>query len=230
MRLRELSTAKIGSLVTISAQVVRTRPVYPLLTSASFVCVDCQSVISDVEQQFRFTQPTICHNPICQNRTKFQLDLKKSKYVDFQKLRIQETQAEMPRGAIPRSLSVLLRADAVEMAQPGDRCDFVGTLVVVPDAARGVLPGVRSEGSLFDADSSAKDLNYQMAFLACSVVSTSPKFGGKDCFHQNLSIEEIKNMMTDQEWKKIYEMSQDRNLYNNLVSSLFPTIYGNIFI
>ena len=30
------------------------------------------------------------------------LDVNKSKFVDFQKVRIQETQAELPRGSIPR--------------------------------------------------------------------------------------------------------------------------------
>lgn len=30
------------------------------------------------------------------------LDVNKSKFVDFQKVRVQETQAELPRGSIPR--------------------------------------------------------------------------------------------------------------------------------
>ena len=32
------------------------------------------------------------------------LDINNSRYVDFQKVRIQETQAELPRGSIPRRL------------------------------------------------------------------------------------------------------------------------------
>ena len=36
----------------------------------------------------------------------------------------------------------------------------------------------------------------------------------------------IRKQMTDVEWQKIYEMSQDRNLYQNIISSLFPTIHG----
>lgn len=39
--------------------------------------------------------------------------------------------------------------------------------------------------------------------------------------------EELRKMMTDAEWNKIYSMTQDRNLYGNLVSSLFPSIHGN---
>ena len=33
------------------------------------------------------------------------------------------------------SVEVVLRAEAVEMAQAGDKCDFTGTLIVVPDVA-----------------------------------------------------------------------------------------------
>ena len=66
-------------------------------------------------------QPSICRNPVCSNRSRFILDVNRSRFVDFQKVRIQEIQSELPRGCIPRSLEVILRAEAVESAQPGDR-------------------------------------------------------------------------------------------------------------
>jgi DNA replication licensing factor MCM6 len=65
----------------------------------------------------QYTIPTICRNPVCANRRRFMLDADKSVFVDFQKIRIQETQAELPRGCIPRSLEVILRAEAVESVQ-----------------------------------------------------------------------------------------------------------------
>ena len=33
--------------------------------------------------------------------------------------------------------------------------------------------------------------------------------------------------MSPAEWNTIYKMSTDRNLYTNLINSLFPTIHGN---
>ena len=42
-------------------------------------------------------------------------------------------------------MEVVLRAEAVETAQPGDRCDFTGTLIVVPDVGSLNMPGARSE-------------------------------------------------------------------------------------
>jgi len=41
------------------------------------------------------------------------------------------------------------------------------------------------------------------------------------------SIERMKKQMTGPQWEKIYEMSRDRNLYLNLIHSLFPSIHGN---
>jgi len=240
-KIRELTSHKIGTLLRITGQVVRTHPVHPELVSGTFVCADCQTLVRDVEQQFKYTQPNVCKNQVCQNRTKFNLDVDKSKFVDFQKVRIQETQAELPRGSIPRSVEVILRAEAVEQAQAGDRCDFTGTLVVVPDVSKLSVPGARAEKSERgrrtggQADEGVRglkalgvrDLSYRLAFLACSVTSTSPRFGGKDLSDEEMTAEAIKKQMTEQEWRKVYEMSQDQNLYHNMITSMFPTIHGN---
>ncbi|XP_063058420.1 MCM6 minichromosome maintenance deficient 6, like [Engraulis encrasicolus] len=240
-KIRELTTSKIGTLTRISGQVVRTHPVHPELVSGTFLCLDCQSVIKDVEQQFTYTQPSICKNPVCANRKRFMLDTNKSRFVDFQKVRIQETQAELPRGSIPRSVEVVLRAEAVESAQAGDRCDFTGALIVVPDVAALAMAGTRAETSSrvtgkegFDADGlqglkalGVRELSYRLAFLACHVAPTNPRFGGKALRPEDQTAESVKNQMTVQEWEKVFEMSQDKNLYHNLCSSLFPTIHGN---
>ncbi|MGH0121744.1 UNVERIFIED_CONTAM: hypothetical protein FKN15_075160 [Acipenser sinensis] len=104
-------------------------------------------------------------------------------------VRIQETQAELPRGAIPRSVEVILRAEAVETAQAGDRCDFTGTLIVVPNVFALSAGGPRTETSSrvtgpegFQADGvqglkalGVRDLSYRLAFLACNVAPTNPR-------------------------------------------------------
>ena len=44
---------------------------------------------------------------------------------------------------------------------------------------------------------------------------------------EEASPQTIKERMSPAEWNTIYKMSQDRNLYQNLINSLFPTIHGN---
>lgn len=238
-KVRDLTTSKIGTLIRISGQVVRTHPVHPELVSGTFMCMDCQTEIRNVEQQFKFTNPTICRNPVCSNRRRFMLDVEKSLFVDFQKIRIQETQAELPRGCIPRSVEIILRSELVETVQAGDRYDFTGTLIVVPDVGVLNMPGAKADmgsrhkpGDGPDGVSGLKELgtrelNYRMSFLACSVQATTARFGGTDLPMSEVTAEDMKKQMTDAEWNKVYEMSKDRNLYNHLITSLFPSIYGN---
>ncbi|XP_029049323.2 DNA replication licensing factor Mcm6 [Osmia bicornis bicornis] len=239
-KLRELNSAKLGTLIRISGQVIRTHPVHPELVLGTFICMDCNAVIKNVEQQFKFTNPTICHNPVCSNRRRFLLDVDNSIFIDFQKIRIQETQAELPRGCIPRSLEVILRAESVETVQAGDRYDFTGTLIVIPDVAVLSLPGVKPDrrakvqnrGEQGDGLTGLKalgtrELTYKTAFLACSVTPTSFRFGGTETNMEEISQEMMKKRMTEAEWNRIYEMSRDKNLYQNLVNSLFSSIHGN---
>ncbi|XP_055849944.1 DNA replication licensing factor Mcm6 [Episyrphus balteatus] len=239
-KVRDMTTAKIGTLIRISGQVVRTHPVHPELVFGTFMCLDCQTEIRGVEQQFKFTNPTICRNPVCSNRRRFMLDVEKSLFIDFQKIRIQETQAELPRGCIPRSVEIILRSELVETVQAGDRYDFTGTLIVVPDVAVLNMPGAKADlGSRHKPGEGqgdgvrglkalgVRDLNYRMAFLACSVQATTARFGGTDLPMSEVTAEDMKKQMTDAEWNKVYEMSKDRNLYHNLITSLFPAVYGN---
>lgn len=52
------------------------------------------------------------------------------------------------------------------------------------------------------------------------------QFGGKEIREEEQTAESIKSQMTEKEWEKVFEMSQDKNLYHHLCSSLFPTIHG----
>ena len=55
-KVRQLTSERIGKLLRITGQVVRTHPVHPELVLGTFKCADCQTIISDVEQQFKYTQ------------------------------------------------------------------------------------------------------------------------------------------------------------------------------
>jgi len=237
-KVRDMNATKVGQLTKITGQVVRTHPVHPELVSGTFQCQDCQTEISGIEQQFKYTQPAICRNPVCNNRSRYILLMNKSKFVDFQKVRIQEVQAELPRGCIPRSVEVILRAEAVESAQAGDRCEFTGTLIVVPDVSALNMPGARAEtsGRRGRDDKGeglrglkalgVRDLNYRMAFLACGVTADGKNRRGSDD-EVGESVEDLKKQMTNQQWETIYNMSKDKNIYHNLINSLFPSIHGN---
>merc|ERR1719445_1873334 len=127
VKIRDLKTDKIGQLSTFEGTVTR---------SSQVRCYDCQTVSNNVVQQFKFTEPTVCPNSACENRTNWTLDHKNSTFVDWQKLRVQENSDSIPPGSMPRSMKVILRNEIVEHAKPGDKILFTGTLVVVPDISQ----------------------------------------------------------------------------------------------
>lgn len=184
-RIRQLRTDQIGKLVSISGTVTRTSEVRPELALGTFICELCNTVIPNVEQTFRYTEPTICPNVTCNNRQGWRLDIPNSTFVDWQRVRIQENSSEIPTGSMPRTLDVILRGEMVERTKPGEKCVFTGTLIVVPDVSQLGIPGVRPEASKDNrnfrgADDGGtgvtglkslgvRDLTYRMAFLASFV-------------------------------------------------------------
>lgn len=56
LSLRELTTAEIGKLVSVTGVVTRTSEVRPELLQGSFKCLECGSVVKNVEQQFKYTE------------------------------------------------------------------------------------------------------------------------------------------------------------------------------
>lgn len=185
-RIRQLRTASVGKLLSISGTVTRTSEVRPELYLATFICENCRAVVPNVEQIFRYTEPTQCPNLTCGNRQGWRLDIRQSTFVDWQKVRIQENSSEIPTGSMPRTMDVILRGEIVDRAKAGEKCIFTGALIVVPDVSQLGLPGVRPEATRDsrnaprggDAGGSGvtglkalgvRDLTYRMAFLACMV-------------------------------------------------------------
>ncbi|KAI9848068.1 MAG: MCM DNA helicase complex subunit mcm6 [Sclerophora amabilis] len=185
-RVRHLRTTSIGHLLSISGTVTRTSEVRPELFLATFTCEACRGVVSNVEQTFRYTEPTQCPNRTCANRQGWRLDIRQSTFVDWQKVRIQENSSEIPTGSMPRTMDVILRGEIVDRAKAGEKCIFTGALIVVPDVSQLGLPGVRPEASRDNRNAprggeaggsgvsglkslGVRDLTYRLAFLACMV-------------------------------------------------------------
>jgi DNA replication licensing factor MCM6 len=180
-RVRQLRTEQIGKLVSISGTVTRTSEVRPELHLATFICEVCNSVVPDVEQIFKYSEPTQCPNATCGNRQGWRLDIRQSTFIDWQKVRIQENSSEIPTGSMPRTMDVILRGEMVDRAKAGEKCIFTGTLIVVPDVSQFRVPGERvqavrdTQARGTDTGGSGisglkalgvRDLTYRMAFLA----------------------------------------------------------------
>lgn len=127
-KLRDMKTSFVGRLLSIYGTVTRTTEVRPELIKGAFKCENTGKIYKDVEQQFKMTYPNIGST----NSSRFELVHEQCVFTDWQKLRVQEHSGDIPTGSMPRSIDVILRNEIVDMAKPGDRSIFTGTLIVVP--------------------------------------------------------------------------------------------------
>ncbi|OAJ42272.1 hypothetical protein BDEG_25744 [Batrachochytrium dendrobatidis JEL423] len=238
-KLRALKMDCHSQLVTISGTVTRTSEVRPELLYGTFICNECGSLINDVEQAFKYTELE------CGNRSNFTLSTESSKFVDWQKIRIQENADEVPGGAMPRSLDVILRNEIVERAKAGDKIIITGMPIVVPDVSQ--LIGNRVESRRDNSGGRPKDgfgqdgvtglkalgvreLTYKMVFLA-SFVQPREMRNALNALHDMNDEEDpaaaaIAQFSADQ-LDEIRVMHQDRRIYQKLASSIAPHIYGH---
>ncbi|KFK31623.1 hypothetical protein AALP_AA6G136800 [Arabis alpina] len=242
-RLRELTTAEIGKLVSVTGVVTRTSEVRPELLYGTFKCLDCGNVIKNVEQQFKYTQPTICVSPTCLNRARWALLRQESKFADWQRVRMQETSKEIPAGSLPRSLDVILRHEIVEQARAGDTVIFTGTVVVIPDISALAAPGERAECRRDSSQQKSstvghegvkglkalgvRDLSYRLAFIANSVQIADGSRNTDMRNRQNDSNEDDQQQFTAEELDEIQQMRNTPDYFNKLVGSMAPTVFGH---
>eukprot|EP01084_Bolivina_argentea_P101843 182521_1 len=235
--LRELTTDKVGQLCSFSATVTRTTEVRPELIYGTFECANCNKLMKNIGQQFKYTEPTICTDPQCQNRREWELDVSRSKFVDWQKCRVQENSSDIPPGSMPRSIDVVLRNEQCERTKPGDNASFTGTLIVVPDVAqyyskapkmvRNTMPSGPSDGVTGLKAIGVRELNYKLVFLANNVASHASQFGYSDIRGDEEDPEDIVTSFTATERENIIAMKESANLYQRLSASIAPNIYGH---
>lgn len=238
-RIRDIRSNKIGSLMSILGTVTRTSEVRPELYRACFTCDLCSAVIEGVEQVFKYTEPTAC--PSCENQSYFTLNVSKSQFIDWQRIRIQENSNEIPTGSMPRTLDVILRGETVERAKPGDKCKFTGCEIVIPDVSQLGLPGVKPQSVKESARGSelssgvtglkslgVRDLTYKLAFGACHVASMVNKAGGNEQLEVDLNDQEVfLTSLSDAEVLLLKEMVKDEHIYDKLVNSIAPAVFGH---
>ncbi|CAG8614772.1 18410_t:CDS:10 [Dentiscutata erythropus] len=248
-RIRDLKTDKIGTLMSICGTVTRTSEVRPELLYGKFICQECKVEVENVEQQFSYTEPIMCQTPTCSNRDSWVLKIEESKFTDWQRVRIQENPNEIPTGSMPRTLEVILRHEMVEGAKPGNKCIFTGTPLVIPDIHQLGVPGVGAEvqrdirNSKFKgADGlanagvtglkslGARDLSYKISFLACTVHTVEAKRDALNRLTDEDDLEDheaLVKSMKKMEKELLEEMSKDERIFDNLVRSIAPSVFGH---
>ncbi|MEM3585968.1 MAG: minichromosome maintenance protein MCM [Candidatus Jordarchaeaceae archaeon] len=194
--LRKIRSQHIGRLIMVSGILTRASEVKPKIVEAIFVCQRCGEVMPVKQPDTKINQPSECFNPACRRKGPFKLIIEESKFIDWQKIRIQEKPEELPPGQLPRSLDAILIDDIVDIARPGDRITLTGILHSTPETTpRG--------GSLVTFRS----------FLEVNNVDIS-----------EVELETVE--ITEEDERKIKELAEDPFVHQKIIRSIAPSIYG----
>ncbi len=199
--LRAIRADHVGKLIMLNGITTRATVVKPLLIEGFFQCLNCNEIIIKPQEEDRYTPPYVCENPACGRAGPFKLLTEDSKFIDWQKITIQERPEDLPPGQMPRSVTVLLKYDLVDTIRPGDRVSVIGVLRSVPD---------------FSQKSAGKLATFHVNMDSNNVVPEEKEF-------ETIEI-------TEDEESKILELANDAWIHDKIINSIAPSIYGNQLI
>jgi replicative DNA helicase Mcm len=132
--LRKVGSEHIGRLLMLYGIIVRASSITPLVTRATFMCPVCGELNHVVQSGQTLQKPQKCI--ACDNKKNFELVPRESRFIDSQRVTIQERPEDLPPGQLPRSFNVELKDDIVDVARPGDRVTITGYINLLPRYGR----------------------------------------------------------------------------------------------
>jgi replicative DNA helicase Mcm len=195
--IRNIRSDHIDKLVYATGIVRQKSDVRPQVTTAKFECPSCGNVLSVIQLDAKFKEPSRCG---CGRKGKFRLLSKE--LVDAQKIVLEEIPEELEDGGQPKRIDIFLKNDLVSplsdrKTNPGTKIRIIGQVKEVPIPAK----------------DGGKLVRFDLMVDTNLVESLEESFG-------ELTI-------TKKEEKKIIELSKDPKILNRLVDSMAPSIYGH---
>ncbi len=196
VKVRTIRAMHLNQLIFFEGLVRQASEVRPQVVNAKFECPSCGTVISVLQIEKKFREPTRCS---CGRKGQFRLISKTM--VDAQRIVIEEAPESLSGGEQPRRMSAFLKEDLVEplmeeKTTPGSKVRVIGILKEVPQP----LP-TGSISTRFD--------------LAIEVNNLIPL----ESTYEDLEI-------NDEDETQILELSTDPELFNKLRDSIAPSIWG----
>ncbi len=137
--LRAVTKDQLNTLILVAGMVTRTSELRPLAVNAAFRCSNHH--LTYVEQSgvsSTLKRPIKCETEGCGETRNFELDEKRTEFIDFQVIKIQEMPEELPPGQLPQSFDVSMTSDLVNTARPGDRIVLTGIVKAESESISGV--------------------------------------------------------------------------------------------
>ncbi|MFQ5909828.1 MAG: hypothetical protein ACE5IJ_03800, partial [Thermoplasmata archaeon] len=131
--IRNLRSKHVGRFLAVEGLVRKATEVRPMIVKATFQCARCGHKFSTGQEGMAFRDPLECPQESggCGKRsssTRFQLMLEESKFIDTQKIEVQEKPEILKGGAQPERLTAYCVDDIAGIISPGDRIVLNGEL------------------------------------------------------------------------------------------------------
>ena len=196
ININEIRSKHINKLFMIEGIVRQKSDVRPQVTSAKFECPQCGNIISVLQLDNVFKEPTKCG---CGRKGKFRLISKE--LVDAQGITLEESPEALESQGQPKRMNVLLKDDLVSplserKSAPGSKIMVIGSIKEIPITSR----------------TGSKLTRFDLLIEANNIEAAAESF-------YDLQISE-------EEEEEIKELAKDPDIYKKLVASIAPSIFG----
>ena len=177
----------------------------PLMTVAAYTCEQCGYELYQPIENKTFMPLQTCQGPMCvTNRVngRIHLQTRASKLVKFQEIKVRELANQVPKGQVPRHITVCAWGELTRLCKPGDTVMITG--IFLPTPFTGFRGNVQASRALI-ADT----------YIKATDIQQEKKSAG-DC--TGISVE-----MREQ----IEELAGLPDTYASLARSIAPEIYGH---
>ncbi len=196
IKIKEIRAKHLDQFIAIEGIVRQASDVRPQVVNARFECPTCGAILSVLQIDRKFREPSRCS---CGRKGLFKLLSKEM--VDAQRLVIEESPDSLDGGEQPRRMSVFLKEDLVDpkmedRTTPGSKVRIIGVLKEVPVP----LP----QGSI--------STRFDLAVEANNAIPLEETFDDLE--------------VTEEDEAKIKELASSPKVFERLVSSIAPSVYG----
>lgn len=196
VRVRNIRAKHLNNLISIQGIVRQASDVRPQVVNAKFECPACGTIISVLQIEKKFREPSRCS---CGRKGQFRLIAKDM--VDAQRIVLEESPESLIGGEQPKRIAVFLKEDLVDpkmedRATPGSKVKIIGVLKEVP------VP----------LQTGALSTRFDLAIEANNIIPMEETFDEYD--------------ISEEDERQILELAADKNLLKKMIGSMAPSIYG----
>ncbi|CAM9707302.1 unnamed protein product [Chrysoparadoxa australica] len=197
-KLRDLREVHLHTLIKVHGVVTRRFGVYPQLKLVKYNCVKCLYVIGPLQQTSVTTEVRPGSCPHCQSPGPFRMNQEETVYRNYQKVVLQEAPGSVPPGRVPRSRTVILLADLIDRARPGEEIEVTGIYTNSYDAGLSHRSGFPVFSTLIEANFLQKKEDLLSVYT-----------------------------LTEEDKRAIQQLAKTPGVARKIIASIAPSIYGH---